>query len=196
MHTTFYKRLALGIVALSALIVGAQVVSARIANPVFSEYRWIFPYHGANAITSQAFTANRVFTSEFEIPQQATIDQLCYVVGGTSAGNVQMAVYGPVTTEETIVGAPLVTSSASTAQGSINTPQCLSVTEAQVQAGRYYVALQGSDGTGTYMRNSNQTQVVGWTSYHDATYGAFAATATTTTATGSAIPGMKIRLKQ
>lgn len=161
----------------------------------FPRVRWVKPYHDAVVATSQAFTAGRVLLSEFELQDDAFIEGVTYIVGGTSNGNVRVGIYGPITTEETALDAPLLVESASTAQGSINTSQSISLTKTKAKAGRYYVALQGDSGTGTYQRNTNQTQVTGWGQYYDrgGGYGAFTTPCPAVTNTGSALPGIKVQ---
>lgn len=133
--------------------------------------------------------------AEFLVEKPTTIDALTYIVGGTSAGNVTLGIYGPVATREISSSLPLVVETASTAQGSINTPQVITVTETLLQPGLYYVCIEGSDTTGTFMRQGNQAQVVGWGATYDrgGGYGALTNPSPATTDTGSNIPGIKIR---
>lgn len=158
---------------------------------------WIAPYQGGFTIsaTSQTLTQNAFVNAEFEVDQPMSIDQVCYTVGGTQSGNVQMAIYGPTVTRDSIVGAPFIASTTSTAQGTTNQGQCLSITTPTLQPGNYYVGLQGDNGTGTFLRQSNSNTVTGWSGTFSTAYGALpTATATTTTNTSSAIPGFRIRV--
>jgi len=161
--------------------------------------RWLAPFHGgfAPASTSQTFTAGRVLMAEFSVPQTRTVDRICYIVGATSNGNVTVGIYGPVTTTETSTGVTLLVQSSSTAQGTANSSQCITVSDTVITAGTYYVALEGSSATGTYMRQTNQEQIVGWGAFYNrgGGYGTLTTPAPTTTDTSSAIPSMKIRLK-
>lgn len=158
--------------------------------------RWAIPYHTGLAVTSQTFTAGRVLLLEFELQDPTLIDAITYIVGGTSNGNVRAGVYGPLTTEETLPGVPLLVESASVAQGTANTDQTVPLTATYAQAGRYYAALQGSSATGTYMRQSNQIQVTGWSAIYDRAggYGAFTTPIPAVTSDGSAMPGLRVRL--
>ena len=160
--------------------------------------RWIKPYHWVVAVTNQAFTAGRVLLSEFEVASTMTVDQIVYIVGSTLSGSVTVGIYGPIATEETASGAALAVESASTAQGSINTSQAITITDTVLTKGRYYLALEGDNAAGTYQRIGNQTQVVGWGQYYDRAggYGALTNPCPTPTNTGSALPGIVLRIKQ
>lgn len=158
---------------------------------------WLAPYQGGFTIsaTSQTLTQNAFVNAEFEIDQPLSIDQVCYTVAGTQSGNVQMALYGPTVTRDSIIGAPFIASTTSVAQGSINAGQCLSITTPILQPGNYYVGLQGDNSTGTFLRQSNSNTITGWSGTFSTAYGALpTATATTTTSTSSAIPGFRIRV--
>lgn len=161
----------------------------------FPGKRWAVPYHTGVAATSQTFTAGRVLLAEFELEEAAFIDGVSYVTGAAAAGNVTVGVYGPITTEETCNSAPVLVQSASTAQSGTNTEQFISLTKTLAKAGRYYVALEGSDASGTYMRQANQTQVVGWGQFYDrgGGYGTLTDPCPSVTNTGSAIPAMRVR---
>jgi hypothetical protein len=161
---------------------------------------FLAPFHGGfqPAATSFAMAvAGRVYLAEFIVEKQVTIDALAYVVGGVAAGNVTLGIYGPVATREVSSSLPLVVATASTAQGTINTPQVITVAETLLQPGLYYVCIEGSDATGTFMRQANTAQVVGWGSTYDrgGGYGALTDPSPATTDTGSNIPGLKIRCK-
>jgi chitinase len=149
------------------------------------------------AATSQTFTVGRVLLTEFSVKNPVVVDAITYPVFATSAGDVTVGIYGPIGTRETSTGAALIVQSASTAQGTANTPQTITIADTLLQPGTYYVALEGSDATGTYARNTNQTQIVGFGAFYDrgGGYGALTDPAPATTTTGSALPGMKIRVK-
>lgn len=159
--------------------------------------RWIAPLHGnfGIAATNQAAgTVGRVFTQLFEVNEQVTIDSISYIIGSTAAGNVNAALYGPVVSEETPDGSAFIVASGDVAQSGTNTEQALAITPTTLKPGRYYVCIQFSDATATYIRQGNQTQVVGWTGYVDlGSYTTFPATYGTMTATPSAMPAIKLR---
>lgn len=159
--------------------------------------RWITSYHGGVVVTSQAFTAGRVLLAMFDLPVDRTIDGIAYVVGATSNGNVRVGIMGPVTlTADTPVGAEVVVQSASVAQAAANSAQLVALTPTPVVAGLYYAALQSDSGTGTYMRHSNQGQAPGLGAFYDRAggYGAFVSPVPSVTETGTALPGLRIRL--
>src|SRR4030066_320451 len=177
---------------------GVNFVHSKINNPPVFKMRWLAGYHGGfnTAVTSQAMTANNFIYVEFENPSPAIVDSICYTSGSTASGNVTLAIYGPIITEESMVGAPLLVKTASTAQSGTNTLQCISVSETQIPIGRYYVGIHSDNSTGTYMRQSNTQQGdAGWGGNTLITYAALPETATTTTDTANALPGMNIRLK-
>lgn len=159
--------------------------------------RWLTPMHGGLATTSQLFTVGRVLLLQFVVPVACTIDGLSYVVGAVSAGNVTGGIIGPVTrTGDTANAGAVLAQSASTAQGTATTAQLLTWTPVAVAAGIYYAALEGSDATGTYARQSNQAQALGLVQHYDrdAGYGALTDPTPAVTDTGSAAPGIRIRL--
>lgn len=165
--------------------------------PAVGPGRWLTPVHGGVAATSQTFTAGRVLLVQFHVPIACVSDGLAYAVGGTAAGSVTGGIIGPIArTGDTAAGGAVLAESASTAQGSINTVQVLTWTAVALAPGVYYAALEGSDNTGTYMRQSNQSQAAGLVQYYDRSggYGALTATTPAVTDTGSAAPGIRIRL--
>lgn len=170
----------------------------RVNAPLQNVEKWLATFHGGFqvAASSAAFaTAGLVYGCEFVVEKPTTIDALGYIVGGTSNGNVRLALYRAAS-RETLTGGTLVVESASTAQGSINTPQIVSIAETLLEPGLYYVVIQGSSATGTFMRHANTEQVSGWAvTFDNSGFGAFLATAATQTSIGSNIPGFRIRCK-
>lgn len=158
--------------------------------------RWLTPVHADVVSTSQTFTVARCYLVQFTLATARQINGISYVVGAVAAGNVRAAIIGPIVTADTAEGAPVLVESASVAQGTINSPQLVSLTATAAAAGIYYAALQADDVTGTYMRVGNQLQAAGISQTYDRAggYGAFTATTPTVTDTGSALPGMRIRL--
>lgn len=161
---------------------------------------WLAPYYGGFgiAVTSQPLVTNQFVFTEFEVDQKLIVNQVCYVVGSASSGNVQMALYGPVVSPDSIISAPFVASTTSTGQGTINSAQCLSIGPSTLLPGQYFIGLQGDNGTGTYMRQSNTAQVTAtWNGAFTVAYGNLpTVTATTSNNTNSAIPGFKIRTQK
>lgn len=182
------------------MAVGSYPRAVNVSTGVLSydgQGRWLTPTHGGIATTSQTFTAGRVLLLQFEVSQPVTVDGISYVVGATSAGNVTVGIIGPVTaTGDTAAGGAVLVQSASTAQGTATTAQLVSLTATQLTAGVYYAALEGSDVTGTYARQSNQAQGLGLVQYYDRAggYGALTATTPAVTDTGSAAPGLRLRI--
>ena len=159
--------------------------------------RWLTPVHGGIAATSQTFTAGRVLLVQVEVTAACLLDGLTYVVGTTSAGNVTGGIVGPVgRTSDSAATAPVLAQSASTAQGTANAMQALTWTPVYAAPGIYYATLEGSDATGTYMRLGNQTQASGVGFQYDRSggYGALTNPTPAVTETGSALPGIRVRI--
>jgi len=161
--------------------------------------RWLTPVHGGIAPTSQTFAvAGRVMLCQIVVPTACAVDGLSYPVGSAANGSVIGGLIGPVAvTADSAAGAPVVAQSASTLQsaaGSTNA-QFLSWTAVWITPGIYYGALEGSDITGTFCRQSNQAQALGLVQYYDrGSFGALTATTPAVTDTGSNAPGMRLRI--
>lgn len=159
--------------------------------------RWLTPTHGGIATTSQTFTVARVLLLQFHVPTACVIDGLAYVVGAVAAGNVIGGIIGPVSrTGDTAAAGVVLAESASTAQAAATTAQTLTWTAVAAAPGLYYAALEGSDVTGTYARQSNQSQALGLLQFYDrgGGFGALTPTTPAVTDTGSAAPGIRVRL--
>lgn len=169
----------------------------RLTRPGVNQGRWITPYHGGIAATSQTFTVGRVYLAMFEILTARSCDGMSYVVGAASTGSVTGGIYGPIAAgADTCAGAAVAAQSASTAQGTATGAQLLTWTAVTLQPGVYYVALEGDNVLGTYARQGNQTQATGMAQIYDRAggYGALTDPCPAITETGSAIPGMRVRL--
>lgn len=159
--------------------------------------RWIFPDFGNGQIatTSTSPTVARVYLQLFEINVPQSVDQISWSNGATAAGNVRVGIYGPITTEETCEAAPLAVESASTAVSGTNQPQVVSLATTYLPTGRYYVAIQFSDNTTTFLRQSSNQQIAGMTQYFDRSggYGAFTNPCPTPTNSATDMAGIRIR---
>ncbi len=159
--------------------------------------RWITPVHGGVASTSQTFTVGRVLLCQFVVPVSCQVNGLSYMIGAAAAGNVIGGIVGPVSrTGDTADAGAVIAQSASTAQAGTNTYQLLTWTAVTLAPGVYYAALEGDNATGTYHRHPNQIQAPGLASFYDRSggYGALTDPTPTTTSTGSAVPGLRVRL--
>lgn len=141
---------------------------SNVYAPVIAKQRWIKPYYWTIAgATSRVVTAGRVYLIEFEVLTQAMVDAVAFVNAATVAGNITVGIYGPIATEETCDAAPLLVQSASTALTGVNTPQVVTFTPTLLSQGRYYAAVECSDGTHTLYGSTNQNQIVGQTQRYD-----------------------------
>lgn len=162
--------------------------------------RWITPIHSGVAFTSQTFTAARVRLAMFDLGPAAdpiVVDGVTYIVGDVSAGEVTAGVYGPVSlTADAPDGSSVIVESSSVAQAAPGTLQHVSFSPTSLRPGVYYVALEGSDATGTYLRQSNQRQAPGITGYYDRAggYGALTSPCPAMSESGVSVPGMRIRV--
>jgi len=145
-----------------------RVSSDGCANAQYPTNRWVSPFQGGNAVaaTSNAAPASStLLLHEVEIPQVCRVDRLAIIQGGTgtTADQFGVAIYGPIVTEETASGTPKLVQATSTFNGvSTNSATVITIPTTTLQPGRYYVGLQFSTTTITYMRHANQTQVAGW----------------------------------
>ncbi len=175
-----------------------QPFTHRESQSGMPSQRWIKPYFYTVNASSQPATAGRVYLLESELTEDAIIDGVSYIIGSSIGGNVTVGLYGPISSEETCDGAPLVVQSESTAQaGIVNQDQLVPVISRLVHAGRYYVAIEFDGAAATYNRNPNLVEVTGWSQYFDRSggYGALPTRCPPVTNSGSAFPLAKIRLK-
>lgn len=166
---------------------------------MITRQRWIKPYQWTLAATSQTATVGRVYIELFEVLEGTTVDAITYVKAATQAGNVTVGIYGPVSTDETAAGLPVIVQSASTAvSAGTNTDQTVTFTATRLSKGRYYAAIEFDDATNTYMRYGNQRQVTGFTYYYDrgGGYGTLTDPCPATTDNASGFPSIHIRTTQ
>lgn len=164
----------------------------------FPGVRWISPYHNSLVSTSATPNVGSVYLEEFETKESCFAGSISWVKGGTQAGSVLLGIYGPITTEETCAGAPLLIQTGSViVSAGTNTEESVALTaKTLLKPGRYYAAITFSDATNTFQRNVNQTQAIGWTQVFSNTGNAFTDLPTTcpaVTNTPSNMPGMRIR---
>lgn len=126
---------------------------------------------------SSAFgTIGRVHLTPIDVPFTVTIDRIIYIVGGVSAGNVRLGLYGPCTP---VVGNPPdlpdtfppVVESASVAQATNDYFQFVTVNNTQLQPGLYFPGVQGDNVLGTFTRVYDGSQL--FARRYDQAYGAF-----------------------
>ena len=159
--------------------------------------RYLSAYHNGVAVTSVTATAGRVVLILFEVPFDCKVDAIIVQNVATVAGNATVGIYGPIAfATDTCLDAPLLIESASTALSGASQPQIITFTETDLIAGKYYMAVEYSDATHTYLRQANSSQVVGWGQYYDrgGGYGALTNPCPAVTNTGTALPGLRVRI--
>lgn len=115
------------------------------------------------ASSSAANVANEALFFPFRIYVPTTAVKMSYIVGSTANGNVDLGIYDWQKN--------LLVSSGSTAQGSINTLQTIDITDTKLAPGRYFMAYQGSSGTGTAFGvtlGTDEASVPLWGLFHQA----------------------------
>jgi hypothetical protein len=101
--------------------------------------------------TSSAFgTAGRVYLAPVQVPFKCIIDAASYEVGGTSAGSIRIGVYKHTAAYMAPDYCPLVCQSDEVPMGTANRMCIVSLPETVLEPGLYWVAIQGSDATGTF----------------------------------------------
>lgn len=157
--------------------------------------RWLLPFHTGFASTGANPTAGRVLLALFEVDRDCTVDAIVINNGASVAGNVVVGIYGPIPTEETCAGAAVKVQSASTALSGTSQPQTISITATKLKKGRYYVAVEYENAGHTFFRQTNTTQVAGWTQYYDRAggYGALTDPCPAVTNSATDMPGVRVR---
>jgi hypothetical protein len=154
--------------------------------------------------SSSAFTADgRVWVGLGDIPWACTIDYLFYMVLATSAGNIRIALYGPVTPvsgapPEVPTNAPLLVESTSVAQPGTNRRHFVSIADTAITTpGLYFGAIQSDGTTGTFARSSVDDSFM-WGGYFPngggaGAYGAFQNPMPAITAANALIFGVRVK---
>lgn len=159
--------------------------------------RWLHPHQFSLGATSAIpGAAGRVYLLLFDVERKTKVDGITIQNVATVAGNCTVGVYGPIGTEETCDAAALKASSNSTALSGANAPQFIPFTATvTLEKGRYYMAIEFSDITTTFLRGTNTTIVTGWSQYYDRAsgYGALTDPCPTPTNTGSNMPSAQLR---
>ena len=117
------------------------------------EKRYIVPPNVDFSDGNGTATAGRVYLSLFDIRCPILADQISLVNGTTAAGNITVGIYGPLITEDTCFNSPLAANSASTAQAGTSRVQNIPLTSnTLLGTGRYYVAIEFSSASATYLQ--------------------------------------------
>ncbi len=140
--------------------------------------------------------AGTAYCDLFEVRNDTLVDQIVIGNGTAVSGNYRVGIYGAVTTEDTMAGAPLVYDSGDIAQSGTSTSQAHNLSSNKMLSkGRYYACLMFDNTTARFLRDGNQKQVTGWvqTYARGGGYGAFTDPAPAMTDTGSNSPAIYIR---
>lgn len=129
---------------------------------------WLAPFNGGFSIgaTFATGTANTVYLQEFEVLCPTPVDSIHFVTGSatTSAPSVQVMIYQNASgVRETALSSTLIVKSATTTMGTAQaTPTPIYFATTTLQAGLYYAGVEMMNSPTSYLRNGNQTHVVGW----------------------------------
>jgi len=141
---------------------------------------------------SAAFAvAGRVWIAPIDVHVRCVINRLIYQVGTAQVGNVRLGLYREGATIDKADGGDLVVESASVVQSPAAAIQMVTVPDTLLNPGRYYVAIQGDDPTGTFRNFYDPGNLIA--RYYDQAYGAFTDPCPVTTATNR-IPIMFLRV--
>lgn len=128
--------------------------------PDFPAYRWpplvvVTPFHSESVkellVATDRSLGSFISTAQvdelikyfpFTLYEPSLLTKMSWIVGGTAAGNNDMGVYDAETKL-------LIVSTGLTAQGTISTIQTVDVTDTLLSPGNYYMAIKGTDATGT-----------------------------------------------
>jgi len=108
-----------------------------------------------------------------EVRWPARIDELLYMVGGTQAGNVRVALYEDGPAGDIPDGGALVVESTSVAQVATANVQIVPVAATVLHPGLYWFAIMGDDATGTFVGFRDSAFVLGHFFANSVGYGVF-----------------------
>lgn len=135
--------------------------------------RWAKPVTPAvPTTTASPASAGRVFASLFELTRCQVIGAVIFN-GGAVVGNVRAGMYGPVVTDETLLGLNLVCQSADTAITGVTAAQIIILPATTIAVGKYYVCTAFSSTSATFYRASSIAMVPGFERHFDQAYGGF-----------------------
>lgn len=160
--------------------------------------RYVRPNHFAVGSSDATPIAGRAYCCLVEVMEDTEIDQIVWTNGTAVSGNLRVAIYGPVVTEDTMLGAAVIYDSGDIAQSGVSNFQAHTLSSTKLlAAGRYYIALMLDNTTARFVRQSNQAMADGWVQYYDrgGGYGAFTNPAPAMTATGANCPCISLRAK-
>jgi len=153
----------------------------------------VFPYR----YSTLTMTANRCYLMPIQVPIRLTVDRICIPWAGTVAGNIRAGIYKD--NGETPEGGDLLVESASVAKSGTNRLQEITITDTQLDAGLYWVAIQGDESTteverstGRYYHNGALQEY-----YYDlGAYGPFTDPCPAVTVGGNYCPLVVLRVKE
>lgn len=126
----------------------------------------------------------------FEVSSAGHINGVGFMPTNTT-GTVRAAIFGPVVTKDVLDGAALLVESAAVALSTAGTDQIIPLSSTAIAAGQYFMMLQFSvSGSGFKNYDSNGFGVPTWRPYFAQAFGAYPATAPTTSTDNGDIPYM------
>ena len=124
--------------------------------------RWLHTPILSCSFASNTFAvANRVYLGQLIVPNTLEIDRISYRVGAVSAGNVRLGIYREGPTPERPDGGALVVETGSVAQAAVSSLQMITIPATLLRRGKYWLAIQGDDVTGTYYMNRDDAGIIG-----------------------------------
>jgi hypothetical protein len=188
----------------TSTIGGNLIVNGSVSSSQPMTYsRWLIPYFGGGTVvtSNNTTTVGTVFLMQFEVPTNGKqCNGIAYNEGTATAAAIEVmgGIYGPIgANAETAASSSLLVSATGTTPGSASGQVLIALPTTTLNQGRYYVAVQFSTTTDSYLRHPNQGMLTGWTQTYatGAGYIPFFTNLTTTTPTntGTGFPGLKVR---
>lgn len=117
--------------------------------------RWLIPENISPTTNSVSAVGARVYLNRIDIPVDMIVEGVVFRNGSTISGDCVVGLYGPVVTEDTAEGSPLVADSGAVPVAGISTSQYVEfTTPTKVKAGVYYIAIQFENSSTLFIRNT------------------------------------------
>ena len=130
-------------------------MGANMDAPTAPDFNKYLAGCSAPLITTVTATAGNVYGHAVEVPHTVTAEGICVFNFGTVNGNAQVGIYGPMTTDGTLLDLPLLASSADTVlSGTTQYQKIMFTSPVTLQKGIYYCFVLYSSNTHTFGRVS------------------------------------------